>query len=101
MDPERRLIGHLDNECGADHDEAGKENHEHRRPIAGIDEGIVEPAGLAARRNLQESMEQPAAAAARATAHQAREQRGHRRIGTIIGHHELLKKPHPQEAAPS
>ena len=50
MDPERRLIERLDDERAADHHEAGENDDEHRRPVAGIDEGVVEPADLAARR---------------------------------------------------
>ena len=49
VQPERRLVFDLDDQRAADHDGAGDHDDEHRRPVAGIDEGVIEPAGFAAR----------------------------------------------------
>src|SRR5215468_2316033 len=86
MEPERRLIERLDNKSAADDDEAREEYDEHGRPIAGVDEAVIEPAHLAIGRQTEETAEQLAPATAWAPAHQPGKQRRHRRMGALIRH---------------
>src|SRR5215471_20929694 len=91
MEPERRLVQRLHDQCAPHHDESRQENDEYRRPIPGIDEGVVKPAHLAMCRQAKKATEQLAFAATRATAHQPGEQRRHRWMGALIRHESLTK----------
>ena len=71
MNPERRLVFDLHDQGGGDDDGAGQHDQENRRPVAGVDEGVVEPAGLAVRPQIEEARIKLALAAARATAGEA------------------------------
>src|SRR5687768_15077891 len=61
--PERRLVDELDDQRRTRDDEPGNEDDEHRRSVAGVGEGIIEAAGLAARPNCEQPVEQPALSA--------------------------------------
>ena len=65
MQPERRLEGELDDQRQADDDEADDHDDEDCRPVTGIGEGIIQPAGFAARLDAEEAVEETALAAAR------------------------------------
>ncbi len=65
MHPEWRLILDLDDQRAADDDGAGNHDDEDGRAVAGIDKGIIEPAGFTSRPQGQESRIQFALAAAR------------------------------------
>ena len=56
-------------------DEAGDQDHEHRRPIAGIGLGQVVAAGRTGRGDLEEALEKTPLAAVRAAAAKPRQQR--------------------------
>ena len=47
MHPHRRFKGELHVEGATEDEEAEDEDGEHRRPVAGIDEAVVEPAAVA------------------------------------------------------
>src|SRR3954452_25029469 len=68
MQPVWRLVLDLDHQRTADHDRTGQHDDEDRRTIAGIDEGVVEAAALAGRRQRQEARIELALAAARTSA---------------------------------
>ena len=55
MNPKGRRKRELNEECQPDDDEADDHDYEHRRTVAGIDEGIVEPAHLAPRSNAEKA----------------------------------------------
>src|ERR1700678_2705044 len=93
MQPEWRLILDLDDPRAADHDAAGGNDDENRRPVAGVDEGIVEPAGLAIRPQRQKAGIQPALAAARASAGEPAPRGLGQRRGNLIRHRASLQKP--------
>src|SRR3979411_634174 len=84
MQPERWLVFHLHDQRAADDDGAGQHDDEDRRPVTGIDEGEIQPAGLAARPQGEEAAIELAAAAARAfagkPAQRALGHRGQRRV---------------------
>ena len=85
--PDGRLVGELDVEREAQDDEAEDEDGEYRRPIARIDEAVVEAAAIARRAHLEHVLEQLALAAARA----AGEYRCvKRRDGFVLRHATLL-----------
>src|ERR1041385_2741724 len=77
MHPKWRLIDHLDDQCRANHDEAGNQDHENRGAVTCISEGIVEPASLALLAQREEAGKQVPLVAARASAREA----GHDRLG--------------------
>src|SRR5206468_2114885 len=62
------LVFDLDDQRGADDDGARDHDDEDRRPIAGIDEGIIEPAGFAVRPQRQKTRIEFSLAAARTAA---------------------------------
>jgi len=66
--PERRLIFDLDDKRTADDDGAGDHDDENGGAIAGVDKGIIEPAGFTPRPQRQEPRIQLALAAARTSA---------------------------------
>src|SRR5229473_6767230 len=86
MEPEWRLIEHLNDKGAADDDEAREEYDEHCRSVAGVDEAVIKPAHVAMGRQTEETTEQLTPAAARAPAHQPGKQRRHRRRGGPIRH---------------
>src|SRR5690349_12670846 len=68
MQPERRLVLDLDDERAADHDRTRQHDDEDRRTVAGVDEGVVESAAVAAGCERQEARIELTLAAARAFA---------------------------------
>ena len=62
---EGRLIDHLGHQRREHHNGAADQDDEHRRPVAGIGEAVVEPATLAGRPQSEKALEQPALAATR------------------------------------
>ena len=79
VQPERRLVFHFHDQRRGDDDRARDHDDEDRRPVAGVDEGIVEPAGFTVRPKRQESGIELALAAARAFAGDAAQRAlGHR-----------------------
>ena len=96
VDPVGRREGELDEEGEADDDEADDHDDEDRRAIAGIGEGKVEAAGLAALRRRQEAGEQAALAAARAEPAHASLGRGKRGIEGAV----LVQPAAPSIGAP-
>src|SRR5205085_12587370 len=71
VDPERRLIEHLDDECRKDDDESGNKHGEERRAVGRIGEGIIETAALASWLKREKSVEQPPLSATRTAPAQA------------------------------
>ena len=71
MHPEWRLVGDLDDQGREHHEEAGTQDDEDRRAVAGIREGIIQPAFLAAWPQFEKAGEHLALAAARAAAGEA------------------------------
>jgi hypothetical protein len=90
MYPERRIEGNLHPKRRADDDEADNEDDEDGRPVAGIGEGIVEPAIPAVPAQRQEAGEQLALAAARTAPLQAGLDRVHRRPKSLVFFHQPL-----------
>src|SRR5260370_39434950 len=86
MEPEWRLIEHLNDKGAADDDEAREEYDEHCRSVAGVDEAVIKPAHVAMGRQTEETTEQLTSAAARAPTHQPGKQRRHRRTGGLSRH---------------
>src|SRR5882757_5461632 len=68
VNPERRLVFDLHDQSGGDDDGAGQHDEENRRAIAAVDEGVIEPADLAVRPQMEEARIELALAAARAAA---------------------------------
>ena len=68
MQPIRRLIGHLDEQRGADNDETRYQNDEHGGAVTRIGKAVVEAANIAARRQGQIAGEQLATTARRTAA---------------------------------
>src|SRR3954447_17958201 len=58
MQPERRLVDHFDDQCRANDDEAGNQDHENGRAIAGIRKGVIEPARVASLTQAEETGKQ-------------------------------------------
>src|SRR5689334_21539185 len=84
MQPERRLVFDLHDQCGTDHDGARDHDDEDRRAVAGIDEGIVEPADVAVRTQVDEPGVKLALAAAwTAAGNAAQRALGYRRCGLV------------------
>src|SRR5260370_20235860 len=100
MEPEWRLIEHLNDKGAADDDEAREEYDEHCRSIAGVDEAVIKPAHTAMGRQAEETTEQLTSAALRAPAHQPGNQRRHRRTGRLIRHDILAKAKGATSVAP-
>src|ERR1700679_4163521 len=86
MQPEWRLILDLDDQRAADPDRAGDHDDENRRPVAGIDEGIIEPADFAIGPQVDESREQLALAAARASAGKPAQRALQKGRRCLVGH---------------
>jgi hypothetical protein len=91
MHPEGRLIDDLRPERRAEDDETGEEGHEDGRPVAGVDEVIIEMAGCAARCQLQQAGKQLAASATRAAAEEPSDIR-RRRCRSIVAAHAISKR---------
>src|SRR6476646_12051145 len=66
MHPQGRPVFDLDDQGGGDDDGAGNHDDEDRGTIAGVNEGIVELAGLASRSQIEEARIELALAATRA-----------------------------------
>src|SRR5688572_8642845 len=79
MQPERRLIDHLDDQRRADHDEAGYQDHEDRRSVAGVRERIIETAFRALLAHIEKPGKERAFAAARTAPGKAGHDRLHQR----------------------
>src|SRR5205814_9347528 len=73
VQPERRLILDFDDQGGGDDDSARQHDDEDRRAVAGIDEGVVEPARFAIRPQVEEARIELALSATRAAAGNAAE----------------------------
>src|ERR1700722_11461321 len=86
MHPEWRLILDLDDQRTADDDGAGNHDDEDGGAVAGVDKGIVEPAGFTPRPQRQEPRIQLAFAAARTFAGDAAH-RALRYRGELLGWH--------------
>ena len=82
--PHRRMQLELDEERAAEHEEAQDEDGEYGRAVAGVGEGIAEPAALALLAQHQPAAEQRALAAARAAPLEAGGEHGG--IGCVLGH---------------
>jgi hypothetical protein len=77
-------VGDLHEERAAGDHEPDEEDDENGRPVGGIGEAEIEPAGAAARREFQETVEEAALAAARAAALQPGRDRLLRRIEGLV-----------------
>ncbi len=73
MHPVRRTPDEFDNDGKAHHEKSSDQDHEHRRPVAGIGEAIVEAADIAALREIEKPGKQLAPPATRAAATHSRE----------------------------
>jgi len=79
MHPDRRREFDLDDRREANDDEPEKQDHEHRRTIAGILRRQIEAAGRTARADVQQAGEQASLAAARTAAGKGRMGQRYRR----------------------
>src|SRR5665213_1390102 len=86
MHPERWLVFDFHDQRAGHHDGAGDHDDEDRGSVTGVDEGIIEPAGLAARPQIEEARIKLALAATRAFAGEPA-QRGLRQSGVRIAGH--------------